>query len=119
MASLKCAYCNKMEKSSVVDSRTDSNGFSVRRRRVCSGCGYRYTTYEVSKGNLKDMALQVLEIDIETEEKSIRRKSVTEGPEITGVDTFVSNTAIEDDPIGGHEEEASEVEDFAEEYGIL
>lgn len=31
----------------VVDSRMARNGESIRRRRVCLGCGYRFTTYEV------------------------------------------------------------------------
>jgi len=30
----------------VVDSRSSREGATIRRRRECAGCGYRYTTYE-------------------------------------------------------------------------
>jgi transcriptional repressor NrdR len=44
---VKCPYCGNSE-SRVIDSReTDTrSGGSIRRRRVCSACGQRYTTYE-------------------------------------------------------------------------
>jgi transcriptional repressor NrdR len=38
-----CPKCNS-EKSSVTDSRSD--GGAIRRRRECSDCGFRFTTYE-------------------------------------------------------------------------
>ncbi len=38
-----CPKCNS-EKTSVTDSRSD--GGAIRRRRECSDCGYRFTTYE-------------------------------------------------------------------------
>jgi transcriptional repressor NrdR len=44
---VKCPYCGNGD-SRVIDSReTDTrSGGSIRRRRVCSACGQRYTTYE-------------------------------------------------------------------------
>jgi len=30
----------------VIDSRASREGLTIRRRRECVGCGYRYTTYE-------------------------------------------------------------------------
>jgi transcriptional regulator NrdR family protein len=30
----------------VIESRTLANGESIRRRRECNGCGYRFTSYE-------------------------------------------------------------------------
>lgn len=30
----------------MIDSRSARNGAVIRRRRMCMGCGYRYTTYE-------------------------------------------------------------------------
>jgi len=30
----------------VIESRTLANGDAIRRRRECSGCGYRFTSYE-------------------------------------------------------------------------
>ena len=42
---MKCPNCNK-EDSKVVDSRSIHGGISIRRRRECNECEYRYTTYE-------------------------------------------------------------------------
>ena len=42
---MNCPSCNK-EDSKVVDSRSIRKGISIRRRRECNECGYRYTTYE-------------------------------------------------------------------------
>ena len=42
---MKCPYCGK-EDNRVIDSRPVEENNSVRRRRVCDGCGRRFTTYE-------------------------------------------------------------------------
>lgn len=42
---MKCPFCGNIE-DKVVDSRTSSEGQSIRRRRECLKCGRRYTTYE-------------------------------------------------------------------------
>lgn len=42
---MKCPYCNQPD-SKVLDSRLTEEGASVRRRRECSRCGERFTTYE-------------------------------------------------------------------------
>ena len=42
---MKCPSCSR-EDSKVVDSRTIHGGMSIRRRRECNKCEYRYTTYE-------------------------------------------------------------------------
>ena len=42
---MKCPNCSK-EDSKVVDSRSVHGGVSIRRRRECNKCEYRYTTYE-------------------------------------------------------------------------
>ena len=41
---MKCPYCGATE-SRVIDSRSSERG--VRRRRSCSACGARFTTYEL------------------------------------------------------------------------
>ena len=43
---MRCPYCKK-EDSRVIDSRAADDGNSIRRRRECTGCGRRFTTYEV------------------------------------------------------------------------
>ena len=47
---MKCPNCSK-EDSKVVDSRTIHGGRSIRRRRQCNECEYRYTTYEYILAN--------------------------------------------------------------------
>lgn len=42
---MKCQFCNS-EDSRVVDSRPTEDGASIRRRRECTTCGRRFTTYE-------------------------------------------------------------------------
>ena len=47
---MKCLNCNK-EDSKVVDSRSIHGGMSIRRRRECNKCEFRYTTYEYILAN--------------------------------------------------------------------
>ena len=42
---MKCLYCDCME-SKVVDSRSADDDRTIRRRRECTACGRRFTTYE-------------------------------------------------------------------------
>lgn len=42
---MKCRYCLNSE-SRVVDSRPTEDGTAIRRRRECTNCGKRFTTYE-------------------------------------------------------------------------
>ena len=42
-----CPFCNKLD-TSVVDSRKNSEGTIVRRRRNCEECNKRFTTYETA-----------------------------------------------------------------------
>lgn len=42
---MKCRYCSSTD-SRVVDSRPTDDGTSIRRRRECTNCGKRFTTYE-------------------------------------------------------------------------
>ena len=47
---MKCPNCSE-EDSKVVDSRSIHGGVSIRRRRECNKCEYRYTTYEYILAN--------------------------------------------------------------------
>jgi len=42
---MKCPSCG-VDEDKVVDSRSVREGRAVRRRRLCSACGHRFTTYE-------------------------------------------------------------------------
>lgn len=43
---MKCPYCS-CEDSKVIDSRPTDEGERIRRRRECTRCGKRFTTYEI------------------------------------------------------------------------
>lgn len=47
---MRCPTCGYSD-SKVVDSRPAEEGFSIRRRRECLGCGARFTTYERTGDN--------------------------------------------------------------------
>jgi transcriptional repressor NrdR len=42
---MRCPKCAHLE-DKVLDSRSARNGGVIRRRRMCQGCGFRFTTYE-------------------------------------------------------------------------
>ncbi len=42
---MRCPHCGSFD-DKVIESRTLANGDSIRRRRECIGCGYRFTSYE-------------------------------------------------------------------------
>ena len=63
-----CPFCNE-EDTAVVDSRKNVDGDSIRRRRECSVCNTRFTTYEKSEielvvkkrnGNLEEFQYEKL-----------------------------------------------------------
>ena len=45
---MKCPFCGALD-SQVVDTRVSEEGESIRRRRKCSGCDKRFTTFEVAE----------------------------------------------------------------------
>ena len=42
---MRCPKCACQE-DRVIDSRASREGATIRRRRECTACGYRFTTYE-------------------------------------------------------------------------
>ena len=42
---MRCPYCGSLD-DKVIESRTMANGESIRRRRECLACSYRFTSYE-------------------------------------------------------------------------
>lgn len=55
VAGVRCPACTGLD-DKVVDSRTADDGSAIRRRRECSSCGHRYTTFE----RLEEIPLSVL-----------------------------------------------------------
>lgn len=55
---MKCPSCGYTE-SKVVDSRPSDDGYTIRRRRECLECSFRFTTYE----RIIDSPLLVTKVD--------------------------------------------------------
>lgn len=45
IGTMKCPKCGSLE-DKVLESRQNKNGSSIRRRRECLSCGFRFTSYE-------------------------------------------------------------------------
>ncbi|MCB9850534.1 MAG: transcriptional repressor NrdR [Phycisphaerales bacterium] len=50
---MRCPSCKELGKDKVIDSRLTDSGAAVRRRRVCSACGRRFTTKERAEEELR------------------------------------------------------------------
>ena len=55
---MRCPSC-QADDTRVVDSRTADDGAAIRRRRACTGCGHRFTTFE----RLEEVPLVVVKSD--------------------------------------------------------
>ncbi|SDD48312.1 transcriptional regulator NrdR [Sporomusa acidovorans] len=55
---MRCPFCGVAD-SKVIDSRAADEGNSIRRRRECSACARRFTTYEV----IEEIPLMVIKKD--------------------------------------------------------
>lgn len=55
---MRCPYCS-YEESRVIDSRPTEDSESIRRRRECSRCGKRFTTYE----KIEEIPVRVIKKD--------------------------------------------------------
>lgn len=55
---MRCPFCG-FDESKVVDSRSTDDNTTIRRRRECSSCSKRYTTYE----KIEDIPILVIKRD--------------------------------------------------------
>jgi transcriptional repressor NrdR len=62
---MRCPKCGCQD-DKVIDSRASREGATIRRRRECTGCGHRFTTYE----EVEHQGLMVLKRDGRHEEFS-------------------------------------------------
>jgi len=62
---MRCPKCNH-NNSRVIDSRQSEDARSIRRRRECENCGYRFTTFE----KVEEIPLLVIKKDSSREEFS-------------------------------------------------
>ncbi len=81
---MKCAFCSAQE-TQVIDSRVSDEGDQVRRRRRCTVCHKRFTTYEnaelrmptivKSNGQREDFSRQKIELSLH---RALHKRSVPE-----------------------------------------
>jgi len=83
---MKCPRCKEYD-TKVIDSRVIEDGFSIRRRRECNKCGYRFTTYEK------------LELDIMIIKKDGRREPYNREKLISGIRKACHKRPISEDTI--------------------
>ena len=88
---MKCPYCDS-ENTKVIDSRSYSEGYSIKRRRVCNDCNKRFTTYEkveevpfyvVKKDNSRE------KLDTEKIMKGLLRATVKRNVSVEALEAFV------------------------------
>jgi transcriptional repressor NrdR len=84
---MKCIYCNDGD-TRVVDSR-ESEG-KIRRRRECTECGERFTTYETAE----DFDIKVIKENGETE--NFDEEKVREGVEKAAKSTSLTDADVEE-----------------------
>jgi len=83
---MRCPRCKEIE-TKVIDSRLIEDGFSIRRRRECNKCGYRFTTYEK------------VELDIMIVKKDGRREPYNRGKLLSGIRKACHKRPISEDII--------------------
>jgi transcriptional repressor NrdR len=96
---MRCPYCGSLE-DKVLESRTMSKGESIRRRRECLSCGYRFTSYE----RIEEKPFMVVKSDGRRQpfdrqkiEKGIQRaleKRPFSSEQIDNIVTEIEDTAI-------------------------
>ncbi len=104
---MRCMFCNHVD-SKVVDSRPTEDGWAIRRRRECVGCGKRFTTYE----KIENPVILVVKkdgrrepFDIEKVKKGIIKACEKRPVAIKDIDNLVS--AIEKKVYNSLEQEIS------------
>jgi transcriptional repressor NrdR len=82
---MRCPHCGSLE-DKVIESRQNASGISIRRRRECTACGFRFTSYE----RVEEKPLMVVKRDGRREpfdlaklergiQKSLEKRPVSQG----------------------------------------
>lgn len=80
---MRCPKCSSIE-TKVLDTRTGKNETSIRRRRECLDCGYRFTTIE-----------EVLRADLQVVKRDGRREDFDRGKILGGLKKAVEKRPID------------------------
>lgn len=68
---MRCPHCGSVD-DRVIESRQNTTGTVIRRRRECSGCSYRFTSYE----QIEEKTLKVIKRDGRREPFDLRKLEV-------------------------------------------
>jgi transcriptional repressor NrdR len=85
---MRCPYCNSTD-SQVKDSRPDAEDATIRRRRVCSECGAKFTTVE--RVQMRDLSVRKNDGSLESFDREKLRRSI----KIAGRNSDVGDEQIE------------------------
>ena len=55
---MRCPHCGSLE-DRVIESRQNTSGTSIRRRRECVTCSFRFTSYEHIEEKLRGVGAQI------------------------------------------------------------
>jgi transcriptional repressor NrdR len=70
---MRCPYCNSTD-SQVKDSRPDAEDSTIRRRRVCSACGAKFTTVE--RVQMRDLTVRKASGKLEAFDRDKLKRSI-------------------------------------------
>ncbi|PIT93867.1 transcriptional regulator NrdR [Candidatus Falkowbacteria bacterium CG10_big_fil_rev_8_21_14_0_10_43_11] len=82
---MRCPACNVSD-TKVLDSRVASDGFSIRRRRECLKCGFRFSTYE-----------EVEILDLTIVKRDGRKESYSRDKLVSGLKKALEKRSITDE----------------------
>lgn len=80
---MRCPKCTSLE-TKVLDTRTGKNETSIRRRRECLDCGYRFTTIE-----------EVLRADVQVVKRDGRREDFNRAKMLGGLKKAIEKRPID------------------------
>jgi len=82
---MKCPICY-FEDTKVIDSRVASDGLSIRRRRECEKCGFRFSTFE---------EMEIL--DLTVEKRDGKKEAYNRDKLVSGLKKALEKRPIDDD----------------------
>ena len=83
-----CPFC-QIDNDKVIDSRASEDGLAIRRRRQCTTCGKRYTTYE----RIEELSVKIIKKDEARE--PYRREKIRKGVAVACWKRPISDEQIE------------------------
>jgi transcriptional repressor NrdR len=84
---VRCPWC-LADDDRVVDSRVVEDGAAIRRRRECTGCGHRYTTFE-----------RIDEVPLMVTKRSGERQAFDRGKVIDGLRAATKNRPVTEEQL--------------------